>query len=315
MAYGKGEEVRAAEITLKEAGFAVSQVCCSRPSCFDFAAKKNHDLIFIKVQPDVDSLSSQDSDELGVITESVSAASLLISKKTRDKPLEDDTVYSRYHIFAITQKTFENIIVHKVSPLIQAGPGGYYVEIDCEAVRRRRQELGLSVGELAKMVGLSRRSLYGYEKGMGKSSVTAAYNLIYALGVPVAKPVNVFQKTKRRNACYLLATAKTMLTKSKLVNRLFRKFRSHEFAAVKRAPFDFIIASRENFRIVGGIADSDEPELDRRIEEILSVSKLADAHPILITDKAKLADKDIPCLRSDDVSRLKNPEELILNAT
>jgi putative transcriptional regulator len=315
MAYGKREEVRAAEITLKEAGFAVSQVCSSRPSCFDFAARKSHDLVFIKVQPDVDSLSPQDSEDLGIITESVSAASLLISKKTREKPLEDDTVYSRYHVFAVTQKTFENIVVHRVSPLIQAGPGGYYVEIDSEAVKRRRQELGLSVGELAKMVGISRRSLYGYEKDMGKSSVTAAYNLIYALGVPVAKPVNVFQKTKRHNAYCLLATAKTMLTKSKLINRLFSKFRNRNLAAVKRAPFDFIIFSREDLRIVGGIAGSNEPKLDRRIEEILSVSKLVDAHPILITDEVKLTDKDIPCLRSDDVSRLKNPEELILNAT
>lgn len=316
MAYGKGESIEVAEATLKEAGFTVSQVCCSRPSCFDFAARKNHDLVFIKVHPDIDSLSSHDSEELGAITESVLAAPLLISQNVRDKPLEDDTVYSRYNIYAITQKTFKNIMLQKIAPLIQAGPGGYYVEIDCEIVRQRRQELGLSVGELAKMVGISRRTLYGYERGMGKASVAAAYNLIYTLGVPVAKPVNVLEKTDKRHKCYILATARRVIARNKLINRLFRRFSAHSMTMVNKAPFDFIVAFPEQrARIIGGVATKDEPELDQRIEEILSISRLIEAHPILINDGPKQTGRDILCLGSEEIARIKHPADLFPNVT
>jgi putative transcriptional regulator len=314
MAYEKGESIKVAEATLKNAGFTVSQICCSRPSCFDFAARKNHDLIFIKVHPDIDSLSPHDSEELGAITESVSGAPLLISKKARDKPLEDDTVYSRYDTYAVTQRTFENIMLHKVAPLIQAGPGGYYVEIDCETVKQRRQELGLSVGELAKLVGISRRTLYGYERGMGKASVAAAYNMIYTLGVPVARPVNVLEKTGKRHKCYILATAKRVIVRNKLINRLFRKFGNHNMTTVKKAPFDFIAAfPEEKARIIGGVVVGDELELDRRIDEILSISRLIEAYPILITDGPKPTDKDILCLRTEEIARIKQPADLLLN--
>ncbi|MEM3641098.1 MAG: transcriptional regulator, partial [Candidatus Bathyarchaeia archaeon] len=141
-------KVKAAETLLKNAGFTVSQICQSRPSCFDIAARKDKSLIFIKVQPDIGCVPSYDSMELRIISENVSASSLFISEKTREKPLEDDTVYLRFNVFAVTLKTFENIVLRKIYPLIQAGPGGYYVDIDGETIKRRRQELGLSVGEI-----------------------------------------------------------------------------------------------------------------------------------------------------------------------
>ena len=45
MTYWEKERVRPPEDVLKEAGFNVSEKCCSRPSCFDFAARKDGTLI------------------------------------------------------------------------------------------------------------------------------------------------------------------------------------------------------------------------------------------------------------------------------
>jgi putative transcriptional regulator len=100
------EMLAAPEAILKEVGFNVSERCCSRPSCFDFAARKNETLVLIKVQSDIDILSLNDSQELKAISQCVSAASLLIGEKTREKPLEEDTVYSRYDVLVVTPKTF-----------------------------------------------------------------------------------------------------------------------------------------------------------------------------------------------------------------
>ena len=309
--YREEERVKAPEAVLKEAGFTVSEKCCSRPSCFDFAARKNETLILIKVQSDIDVLSSNDSQELKVISQCVSAASLLIGEKTREKPLEEDTVYSRYNVLAITPKTFENIVQRKAYPLIQAGPGGYYVEIDYEAIKQRRQKLELSVGEIAKMMGISRRTLYGYERGMAKASVTAAYNLIWTLGIPVIKPVNIFEESKNQRKCFL-TTAKLALARTKVFRRIFRRLTRCNIITVKKAPFDFVInVPEEKLRIIGGVASNKEPELNKRVDEILSISKIVKAYPILITEGQRLSKMDISCIQSEEISKIKNPEDLI----
>ncbi len=309
----KVENEKSVETVLKEAGFTVSQRCCSRPSCFDFAARKNENLIFIKIQPDIGNVSPSDPLELTVMSERVSASSLLISEKAREKPLEDDTVYSRYNVLAVTKKTFENIVLRKIYPLIQAGPGGYYVEIDAEAIKRRREELGLSIGEVAQMMGTSRRTVYGYERGIAKASVSAAYNLICILGIPVAKPINLFKESKNQPKRFL-TTAKRAITKNKLLQKIFRKLARYNVATFKKAPFDFIINVQEGkMKIIGGVATNKERELDRRVNEILSVSSVVQAHPILITEGQKPLNKDILCIHCEELSKIRDPEELIVN--
>jgi putative transcriptional regulator len=312
MAYWGKESLTAAESTLREAGFTVSEICRSRPSCFDLAARKGESLIFMRVQPDIGSLSPNDSTELKAISESFSAPCLLIGEEAREKPLQDDTVYTRHGIMAVTPRTFENVVAHNIRPLIQANPGGYYVEIEGEALKQRRQELGLSAGEVAEMVSTSRRTIYGYEKGMAKASVTAAYNLIWALGIPVAKSVNILEKPESQRKSCVLTTARLMLAKNRILSKLFRRSVRYHVTAVKRAPFDFVISAPEKrMRIIGGIANRKELELDKRVDEILSVSRVTRARPILITEGQQQPQKDIPCISSEDVSRIKNPEDLI----
>jgi putative transcriptional regulator len=306
------EDTKPPETVLKEAGFNVSEKCCSRPSCFDYAARKGASVVFVKYEPDVDGFSTSDSQELKIVSKCVSAASFLISEKTRDRFLEDDTIYTRHNVFAVTPKTFENITTHKIYPLIHAGPGGYYVELDYEAIKRRRQELGFSVGGLAESVGVSRRTLYGYERGMAKASVTVAYNLIYVLGIPAVKPINIFERERTQRKCFLLATAKQVIAKNKLLQRIFSKFSRYRITSVKRAPFDFVInLPEEHTKIIGGVARDRERELDRRVDEIISVSRVVKAHPVMITDVQKLSHKDIPCIYRDDLWRVKSPEDLI----
>lgn len=301
-------------VTLKDSGFEVSRLCCTRPSCFDFAARKADRTVLIKVHSDVDSFTRWDSRELRVIAGRVSAATLLMSKKTRDKPLEDDTVYSRYSNYVVTEKTLRNILLAKAEPLINAGPGGYFVRIDGALVERRRKELGLSIGRLAEMVGVSRRTLYGYERNMAKASVTSAYNLANLLGVPVAKTVDLFEKARKQREC-LLVKAKRAITRQAILRKVFRKFAFCDISPVHKAPFDFIMnVPDEEYVIVGGVAANGEKRLDDRAEEILSVCRVVKAHPVLITENSSLCNTDVVCVCADELSALRSPEDLITSA-
>jgi putative transcriptional regulator len=300
-------------VALKEADFQISQICCSRQSCFDFAARKNDTSVLVKVNSDVDTFSPHSARELKVIADRVSAASLLISQQTHGKLLEDDTVYSRNKIFVVTEKTIRNIALRTANPLIYAGPGGYSVEVDGELVERRRKELGLSIGKLAVMIGVSRRTLYGYERGMAKASVKSAYKLAETLGVPVAKPINVLERTRKQRQC-LLMKAHHALIRKVLLQKVLKKFAFCDISPVYRAPFDFILNIPEGKRvIVGGVAARDERNLDRRLEEIISVCTVIHAHPVLVTEKPMFSSKAVSCICMDELSAMHTSEDLVTN--
>jgi putative transcriptional regulator len=299
-------------VALKESGFQVSQICCSRPSCFDFAASKDNTAILLKVSSDVDNFPPKCARELKVIAGRFSAASLIISQQAHGKPLEDDTVYSRNGVFVVTEKSIRNIALQTANPLIYAGPGGYSVEVDGEMVEKRRKELGLSIGKLAVMIGVSRRTLYGYERGMAKASVHSAYKLAETLGVPVAKPVNVLRRTRKQRQCLLMKATRTIMGKA-LLQKVFRKFAFCDISPVFRAPFDFIM-NVPNCKdpIVGAVAVNGESNLDKRTEEIISVCNVIRARPVLITEKPRFSSQDVPCLCLDELST-KAPVEALVN--
>ncbi len=261
----------------------------------------------VKVRSDVDAFSVEDSHELRVIAGRVGVAALVVSEKTHDKPLEDDTVYSRNHVHVVTGKTLLSVAIKTDFPLVNAGPGGYFVEVDGELIERRRMELGLSIGKLAALVGVSRRTLYGYERCMAKASVSSAYNLAKILGVPLAKPINVLRKTRKQRVCFLLRAKQEAM-----LGKVFKKFIFCDISPVQRAPFDFIMnVPGENCVIVGAVIADGEDWLDERTEELISVSRVVNAHPVLISEKREVYRDDVHCFRADELGSVRSPLELV----
>jgi putative transcriptional regulator len=308
----RAETLDATESILRRAGFQISERCIARPSCFDLVARREKQVALLKVPVDVGSIYVKAASELQIISRCFSAAPLFIGEKSRDKPLEDDTVYSRYDICTINLRTLEDVVCSKRYPLVEAGPGGYYVKLDGCTIREKRQKLGLSVGKLAEMVGISRRTLYGYEKSMAKASVSVAYKLEWTLGIPLVQPIDALQKAVQSTG--LLAAAKRLIVRNCFLKAVSRKL-SHFGISVtptERAPFDFIVQfPEEQLNVVGGVTDGKEQDIDQRTKEIISVSEVIEAHPILITDGQQAPNNDIPLIRYKELLRIKHPKELI----
>jgi putative transcriptional regulator len=306
------EMLSATESILKTAGFNVSERCCARPSCFDFAVRREEQVAFIKISTNIENIAAKDASELKMVSGFFSAAPLFISEKMRYKPIEDDTVYERYGINAITVKTLEDIISRKMQPLVEAGPGGYYVNLDNDVIKEKRQKLGLSIGKLAEMLGISRRTLYGYEKGLSKASVSAAYNLEWTLGIPLAKSIDIFETSPQDRGFF--ATARLMIIRNRFLQRVMRKFAQIDFrvAPIRKAPFDFMAqSSEESLNILGGVVSRKERNIDKRTEEIMSISKIVNAQPILIADGPRTREADIPLISHEDLEKIKHAGDFI----
>jgi len=308
----RAEALDATESILKRAGFQVSERCVARPSCFDLVARREKQLALMKVPINVGSVYTRAASELQTISKCFSAAPLFIGENSRDKPLEDDTVYSRYDIYTINLRTLEDIVCRKMPPLVEAGPGGYYVKLNGSTIRKSRQKLGMSVGKLAEMVGISRRTLYGYEKGMAKASVSVAYKLEWILGVPLVQPIDVFQG-EFQDAGFLSA-ARRMIVRNRFLKAVLRKL-SHFGMSVtptERAPFDFVVQfPEEQLSIIGGVTDRKEQDVDQRTKEIISISEVVEAQPLFITDGQQAPNNDIPLIRYGELMGIKYLRELI----
>jgi putative transcriptional regulator len=301
-----------AESLFEKAGFHLSQRCCVRPSCFDFVARKEKQLAFIKVHPNIGNVYAKDADGLTTMARFFSGASLFVCKKTRNKPLEDDTVYSRYNVGAVTLKTLEDVLLEGVGPLIEAGPGGYYVELDGTAIKRKRLKKGLSIGKMAEIIGVSRRTLYGYEKGMAKASVSTAYKLEWVLGMPVVKPIDIFQYLGKTES--LFAAAKRIIGESRFLQFVIRKLLQFNFTVfqIGRAPFDFVAKTPENkVNLLGSVVHKKEQNFEVRTEEIVSVSKVVGAQPIFVAGSKKISTDNVPLIHREDFEKIKCSEDLM----
>ncbi len=308
----RAETLDATESTLKRAGFQISERCVARSCCFDIVARREKQLALIKVPTNIGSICAKVASELQTISGCFSAASLFIGEKSRDKPLEDDTVYSRYNIYAINLRTLEDIVCRKMYPLVEAGPGGYYVELDGSTIRENRQKLGWSVGKLAEMVGISRRTLYGYEKSMAKASVSVAYKLEWILGVPLVQPIDVLQRGAQGKG--FLAAAKRMIVKNRFLKAVLRRLSRFGVSVTpaERAPFDFIVQfPEEQLKIIGGVIDGKEQDVDQRTKEIISISEVVEAHPVLITNGQQAPNSDIPLIPYGELIGIRYLKELI----
>jgi putative transcriptional regulator len=306
------EVLRLTEDTLREAGFNISTRCVSRPSCFDFVARKGKSTAFFKIPPNLSNTCRREADELRAIAGFFGGAALFICDKAKDKPLEDDTVYSRYGVFAISPGTLEDIVTRGFLPLVLAGPGGYYVRLDGAAIRRHRLKLGLSMGKLAESLGVSRRTLYGYERSMAKASVSAAYKLEWFLGVPVVEPIDVFKPVRRTRR--FLTAARQALIRNRLLHGVLRWLRRCRFDVfpARKAPFDFVAeCSETKLCLIGGVACSSDRNLDARTKEILSVSQIVNARSLFVTDGRQIPDNDIPLVHQKELAKIKNPKDLI----
>ena len=308
----RAEMLDTTETVLNKAGFHVSQRCIARSSCFDFAARRGEQITLIKVLLNLGSVSSEEASELQRISRCFSAAPLFISNQARKKPLEDDTIYTRYNVYAITPKTFGNVVFLQMYPLVKAGPGGCYVSLQESVIRKKRHELGLSVGKLAELMGVSRRTVYGYERGMTKASVSAAYNLEWILGVPVARPINPFQTAPQDEG--FLATAKRMIVRNRLLQLVLAKLARFNFrvASTKRAPFDFVAQPPEGqLNIIGGVSGERERNIDQRTREILSVGQVVNAQSVFITGGKRIPNNNISLIHRKDLNMIKCPEDLM----
>jgi len=186
------QEVIAASVLkiLRKAGYEVTDLVETRPRCFDIVARKESVILLVKVLYNIDSFKHEMADEMKMIAKLLKASPIVVGEKFKFDYLERGVVYTRYGLPVINTATFYDFVVEGVAPLVYSAPGGYYVKLDSGRIRTARERLGISIGDIARHLGVSRRAAKKYEEGVD-TSVENALKLEEILGTYVVKEIDV----------------------------------------------------------------------------------------------------------------------------
>jgi len=126
----------------------------------------------------------------------------------------------------------------------------------------------------------------------------------------VVQTTDVFQCPER--VCFL-AKARRIIAKHRLLKAVFGKLTQFDFkvTCTGRAPFDFIARCPEKgLKIIGGVADAGERNLDQRIREVKSLGEVIGAHAVFISYEERSKDERAPLIRYKVLTKMKCPKEL-----
>ncbi|MEE9601056.1 MAG: transcriptional regulator [Thermoplasmata archaeon] len=292
---------------LYRTGFYVSEKNWSRGLSFDLAARRDAELLLTKVLLNVDALSEACALELRSIGLSLSASTLLVGVKSSAGRLEEGVVYSRFGIPIASPETLKEYLEEGVPPFIFSAPGGLYVKLDTDLLRRAREVFGLSLGQLAEVAHVSRRTIQMYLKGMS-ATVEVALRLEEFLREPLVQPLDPF--SSQRDYEMSRGGSPGLHGFKAQIMRLLREL-GYEVFLTQKSPFDAITKDQEVLFLAG--MGRSEKDLDRKAEVVFNLSKVVERDPVMFVEgrRARNILSGIPIIDSRELGKLQGREEMV----
>ncbi len=295
---------------LTKAGFYVSELYTMHLTGFDAVARRDDTLLILKVLTNVDSLSENVAKELLTLSSLLKASPLLIGEKNGSGTLEDDVVYFRFGIQAITVGTLKNHLLEGLPIEVYAAPGGLYVHLDEEKLRKVRHEKNISLGSFARHVNVSRRTVRMYEEGMN-ARVEVAYRIEELLDDAIATPIDIFKnKSDIKITLRYHQEIKDIKTFQREIFALLQDV-GYKIIPMDKCPFEALSTEKE--KILLTCVHKYDEKLLKKAHVISSISKITEKHAVVFTDKdgKKKNVKGTPIIAKKELKKIRDPEEII----
>jgi putative transcriptional regulator len=304
------ELLRGIREILTNAGFYVSDLHSIRLTGFDIVARRDNTLLIIKALSNIDSLSEDVANELRTLSSLLKGCPLLIGEKKGSSILEDDVAYFRFGIQVITQNTLENHLLEGIPINSFAAPGGFYVNIDEEKLRRLRQEKNISIGALARYVNVSRRAIRMYEEGMN-SRIEVAKRMEQLLESSITIPINLLETRYIDNKIKVSYGSEVENIKA-FQREVFTLLQSvgYKIIPMDRCPFEALSKNRE--KILLTCVHKYNKKLLKKAQIVSSISKITEKYAVIFTDK-DTNEKNVegtPIIIKKELKKVCDPEEV-----
>lgn len=306
---------------LARSGYYLSAEAAMRPLSFDLVARRDGELLIVKVLTNVDGLSEPVAQELRVIAQFLEATPLVVGERSSSRSLEAGAVYLRYGVRIVASETLQDYLLEGVEPLVYAAPGGFYVNLDGAKLRQLREARGLSLGDLAQAAGVSRRAIGMYEEGMG-AMVEVAARLEEFLQEPLALPYNPFRPVAAPEPAPTVETTEFSATFEGAILRAMHDM-GFRVVTTQKSPFAAITrgaapdaeptarAATERVVLTGFAADS--PDLAKRAAATANLCEVTETLGVFFVERTttRIAIEGTPVVSREELRDAGDASDLI----
>ena len=272
-------------ICLLRKGYVVKSVA---RNCFDVMARKGNQILLIKVLADANAISGEFVDEMKKIASTLQAAPLVVADGAGSERLENGVVYNRLGVFTLSLETLESCLKQDM-PFVVKSNAGFTLLVNGEELKAKREQIGYSLTELSRKIGVSKSMVVKYECSSAEMTLAKAEKLYDIFGESVFNRVNIFKPFGELTDDYS--------------NDYIVKYGELGFkaASAQRAPFD-IIARKQEEIILTEVGDVVK-------RSALDLSELLGADNLVIFRRKR--PKDVPACTKEEFLEFGEAAELV----
>ncbi|MGC8542916.1 MAG: helix-turn-helix domain-containing protein [Vulcanisaeta sp.] len=131
----------------------------------------------VKVKEDAERVSRDVITDLIVLSKVSNSTPLIVSVRYGDEEMIDGVAYKMHGIYAVSIRTFKRILDNDGVKFVK-DKGMIKASVKGQLLRKLRESRGMSLGDLAKALGVTRRTIYEYERGSIEASERTARILV-----------------------------------------------------------------------------------------------------------------------------------------
>src|SRR2546422_876430 len=291
---------------LAKTGFFLSRPHGERGLCFDFVARRDDTLLIVKVLQNVDALNKETAHELLEVARILEASPLVVGERSGTGSLEDGVIYTRFGVWFLPRRTLGEFLEEGVPPFLYSAPGGLYVRLDADALRRLREERQVSLGTLADIAGVTRRTIQMYLEGMS-ATMEVAMRLEEFLNESLVMPVDPFA---------LLADPAAREERLPQIEgferEMFERLERLGYRVLRtgRSPFD-ALSKHEETTFLTGVGEADRA-LERKAEGVSNLSRVVEKDSVMFVEPARgrMSIRGVPVIAREELRRAKDRDDV-----
>ncbi|BES80761.1 transcriptional regulator [Pyrodictium abyssi] len=273
--------------TLQMYGYSVDKVVYPedpRKRSIDVVASRNGESpLLVKIVEDTAQLQSRELRELRECSLLLDAAGLVVANKDGGVEIDYMVAHERSGVYVVSAAGLEAALNNSI--YVVKRQGNYYMRVDGEKLREERMRKGYSLGDLAAMLSVSRRSVYMYEQEEVDISLNTALRLMDIFGEDVFKPIPILHEKLEQKRVPRLPRRRVGNESSeagKAIETIVRA--GGEAVETKRIPPD-VVARLGDDKMLIVIERRRERRLEKRVYEAAKVAMKVVAKVIAITQR------------------------------
>lgn len=267
--------------SLRRAGFIVEGIVYpENRRSIDIVGSYKGEKIIIKASLDAHKVGDVEVNDLKKASLAYNASALIVARRHGRREVEDDIVYSRKGVKVVNDVTLENIVLKNDRPLVQNVRGTFLVRINPEKFRKRRLELGYSLGETASLLGVTRKSVYKYEHENTAVRLEVAIRIAEIFGEDVFEPIDIFETPANIQA---EATEKPRNLVEKLLYLLAMR-KGYDLYRLFRTPVDYVLTGSRDRTYSIIYQESSLREFKFKIEQAEKISRMLNTKPLVVKE-------------------------------